>query len=307
MIDSEHPQICANNGTQGTEKVQLFQMPGTNIFLLDTPGFDDQDRNDLKILKEIDGCLGDAFTSGWSTMGVLYLQPITESRQKHSMSRYLSLSESIIGFDNLHKCCLVTTKWSGVWQNTQQYLRHERELRTDERFWKPWLDAGARYARFEDSKESVYKIIQPLTQGTHFLPQIVSETHEKSVDLAETASCKLIIAELRQDCARLQQEIEQLRKSDAARSEKARRMARIWLAKYEDELRRVQRQLRTLESKRNDDSRAQRSKKDGSNMKRWIASAAGIIGTVGAIAVFGVATAVPTISCSAAWLFKVWN
>jgi hypothetical protein len=83
----------------GTASVQYYQIPGTDVVLLDTPGFDDPGMTDTEILTMISTCLEDSFNDEAEILGALYIHAIIEPRMKRSGVTNLLMFKQIIGMD----------------------------------------------------------------------------------------------------------------------------------------------------------------------------------------------------------------
>ena len=75
--------------------------------------------------------------------------------------RSLRLLQELCGDVALNKVIFLTTMWKDVPASTG--ARREQEIR--ERYWKRMLQLGSRVARFEDSRESAWRVIEPLFSG----------------------------------------------------------------------------------------------------------------------------------------------
>jgi hypothetical protein len=193
----------------GTGKCDVHQIPKTNVWLMDTPGFDDTYRNDGEILKEINACLSESFHKDAKIRGVLYVHAITEPRMRGSAMKNLRMFREVVGAENMKHCFLVTTKWSKQLTNVSE--RHEVELATNKNFWKPLLDRGAKMLRFYDSQQSAHEIINPLAQCPQFLFKLTVEYEVEKKKLDQTTSGKMANEELEKAKAAFQKEMEELR------------------------------------------------------------------------------------------------
>ncbi|KAJ6259877.1 hypothetical protein Dda_5521 [Drechslerella dactyloides] len=209
-----------------TKDTGLYPIPGTNIYLMDTPGFDDTVMSDATILEKIGASLlGLGETCKISC--ILYLHPITEARMTRTALKNLRLFKKIVGAENMSKCCLVTTKWSK--EDATLADAREIELKEDEQFWKPLLDKGAHMARFSDSKQSVLDILDSLgvsgSQG--FRPKLVEELSH-GIPLEQTAAGKEVSGSIEEITAKLGKEKADLqREYDEAIGEGNEEMAAI--------------------------------------------------------------------------------
>ncbi|MCJ1426008.1 hypothetical protein MMC29_003910 [Sticta canariensis] len=116
-----------------TAEPKLFIVPGTNIILIDTLGFNDTHASDHKIAK-----------------------------------KNLDMFRKVVGANNMSHCVLVTTKWSC--EQEVKANSDEADLTNILSFWKEILDTGCKSARFEDTSHSAISIISPLCKGRSIVP-----------------------------------------------------------------------------------------------------------------------------------------
>jgi hypothetical protein len=174
----------ADFDNQGTAKVKCYQIPQTNFYLMDTPGFDDTFLSDAEILKEISDALMDAFHDEAEIQGALYVHPVVEARMRGSGRKNLIMFKKVLGAKGMKNCRLVTTKWTLV--DEAVGAAREKELCESNEFWAPLLKAGATTVRFHDSTESAMDVIRPLALGHSFEPQLVGEMRDgKRLDETE--------------------------------------------------------------------------------------------------------------------------
>lgn len=253
-------------------------MPGQNIFLADSPGFDDTFRNDATILQSINECLSSAFEDGHEIVGLLYLHPITEVRMKGSARKNLILFGKIVGMRNMSKTILVTTKWhkdneamSGTFES------RERELVENANFWKPLLDRGSSTIRFNDTMDSALQIVSSLCGSGGFIPQLVDETVNRRMPLEYTAAGQEVNEDLEKAKKAHQQDLQDLKNQQLeAFKQKDHDTAKL-IKEAQDE---VREQLQQIESERK--ALREKQQRRAQNFEDFLA--------VGAVAVTGAAT-----------------
>ena len=174
----------------GTAKVQCYQIPGTDVYLMDTPGFDDTHISDADILSEIATSLVDAFNDQAEIQGAIYIHPVVEARMRGSGVKNLIMFRKVLGMNGMKNCLLVTTKWS--LQDAELSEARERELCEKKEFWQPLIAYGARVMRFKDSMKSAIEIIKPLIQGPPFEPLLVEEVVRKHKPLSQTQAGQVV-------------------------------------------------------------------------------------------------------------------
>jgi hypothetical protein len=169
----------------GTQQVELYEIPGTNIYLADSPGFGDTYRNDAAILADLDEALAEIFHEKVKLAGVLFLHSLLEARIKGGARRNLIVLGKLVGTQNLHKCRLVTTKVSALQRAPEEI---ESRLCNNPNFWMPLLERGAKVVRFMDSQNSAHQIIQSLLGSSGVVLKLTSETQIKHRNLEDTAA-----------------------------------------------------------------------------------------------------------------------
>jgi hypothetical protein len=193
----------------GTADCAAYSIPDTNVWLIDTPGFDDTYRSDAKILEEINRCLSEYFHKDAKVTGVLYVHAITEARMRGSAMKNLRMFRQVVGSNNMSHCCLVTTKWSK--QSEDLSRSREAELQTNDTFWKPLVDRGAHIMQFKDSLHSAMDIIRPFTRCPRFIMKLTLEYNVEGKKLDKTEAGKEVFDDLEQAQKEHQEEIEALR------------------------------------------------------------------------------------------------
>ena len=86
--------------------------------------------------------------------GIIYLHEISQPRFETSRASFL-MFKKLCGDDRLKNVILATTKWSYIDETVG--LRREQQL--SETYWKRMLVRGSRMARFMDTRESAWDII----------------------------------------------------------------------------------------------------------------------------------------------------
>ena len=125
------------------------------------------------------------YDNGIKLTGIIYLHRIVDNRTGGSPHRRnLRMFGELCGDQAIKKVVLVTTMWDKVQQDTG--IRREKELL--ENYWKTMINYGASTARFLNSADSAWKVIDPIlkqrsTEGLLLQEELVdlkralSETH----------------------------------------------------------------------------------------------------------------------------------
>lgn len=104
--------------------------------------------------------LNDRYRSGIVLHGIIYLHRISDIRMGGVSIRTLNVFRKICGSRSLKNVAIVTNKWSKDVSVEEQ--NRERQLREDERFFKPYLDDHATMYRHDNTAESALKIIRDI-------------------------------------------------------------------------------------------------------------------------------------------------
>src|SRR4051794_37978067 len=95
--------------------VYSFTHPGNKtVFLVDTPGFDDTNRSDVDILKDIAFFLTTMHANRCRLAGVIYLHRITDPRMGGSALKNLEMFQKLCGTGSLPSVILTTTMWGDL-------------------------------------------------------------------------------------------------------------------------------------------------------------------------------------------------
>ena len=168
------------------------------VVLLDTPGFDDTDRSDGEILREIASWLTTNYVEGHQLTAILYLHRITDIRMTGSAVRNLNMFKKLIGDSASPNVILVTTMWDTLQQAAEQAVGAEREraLVTNPNFWGNMVRRGSRVARYDGTRECAYSIIRLRLKTPTRILTIQKEMVDDNITLAETEAGKEVSAEM---------------------------------------------------------------------------------------------------------------
>jgi len=147
-----------------TLKSQAFEtkIGGTDLLIIDTPGFDDSIRSDSDVILEISATLSAQAALGVRLLGIIYMHDITVPRMRGSLRRELEMVRLIAGKRNYKHTLLVTTKWGDPsrWREFEN-----RQFELQDNYWSDLIDGGAGVHRFEGSTDSARSIVAQLNFG----------------------------------------------------------------------------------------------------------------------------------------------
>lgn len=92
--------------------------------------------------------------------GVVYLHRISDNRMGGTATRSFRFFRKICGDDVMSNVVIVTNMWSKV--GSREGATREQQLMTDDRFFKPAIDRGARIFRHDHTSSSALDILRPI-------------------------------------------------------------------------------------------------------------------------------------------------
>jgi flagellar biosynthesis GTPase FlhF len=160
--------------------VYLCRSRDFNIYLVDTPGFDDTDRSDTEVLREIASWLTASYSNSIKLHGIIYLHRITDPRMQGSGMRNLHMFKRLCGDQNLSNVVMATCQWERVLE--ADGIERERQLKETKNFWGYMVERGSQVHRHYNTRESALKLIDSLVGGTTSRPKIVLDIQAQMVD-----------------------------------------------------------------------------------------------------------------------------
>lgn len=171
-------------GTKGCQVIET-SIGNTDFAVMDTPGFDDSERSDAEILKEITEQLSAIRLLGYNLMGIIYLHRITDNRWGGSAVRSLDIFKKLVGEDALSNVVLATTMWGNV-VDLEDANRRDSELR--EEYWGAMRRKGSATTRFDGSTASAQGIVSQLLGKKPVVLKVQRELVDQRMSLNQTAA-----------------------------------------------------------------------------------------------------------------------
>ena len=163
--------------------------------------------------------------------GIIYLHRITDNRMAGSPHRNLRMFGELCGDQAVKKVVFVTTMWDKVQPDTG--LRREKEL--FDNYWKTMINCGASTARFLNSADSAWKIVDIiLKQHETEVLLLQEEIVDLKRALNETQAGKTLYSDLQRILAEQRDTVRSL--VEQARDESNPQLAQ----QLEAELKRIQ-------------------------------------------------------------------
>ncbi|KAK7033310.1 GTP-binding protein A, partial [Favolaschia claudopus] len=227
-----------------------FWLDGRLVTLIDTPGFDDTNRSDADILNEISVFLATSYKHGMTLAGIIYMHRISDGRMGGIARRHFRMFRKLCGGDTLKNVVIVTSMWGQVDRKIGE--AREEQLATDDRFFKPALDQGARLVRHDQTTESAHAILHSLLGNRPQALQIQRELVDEKKDISQTAAGEELNREIAKQVKRHAEELTKLGQEmkDAIREkdEQWKAELRFETSRYQAEISELQDQSKQLVS-----------------------------------------------------------
>ena len=225
-----HCSLFPCSPSPGTSELAAYTYQpeaGPTVQLIDTPGFNDTNRSDADILKDIALHLIQIYKKNVKLAGLIYLHRITDVRMQGSALKNLHMFQKLCGEGCLPNIVLATTMWGNLEKSGMDFkagIERERTLVSDDRFWGRMVKGGSHIVRHDGSAESARDIVSYLlSQRGPVVLDIQRDMVDQHKTLDETAAGQFIQQEhmaVRQryerDLAELQAEMEEAKKDKDA-------------------------------------------------------------------------------------------
>jgi hypothetical protein len=203
----------------GTTEVGVYSLEydgSRTVYLVDTPGFDDTNRSDTDVLKDVSFFLSTVYTNKVRLAGIIYLHRITDPRMGGSALKNLRMFQKLCGDRGLASVILATTMWATLEASESGReigLQREQQLRKPE-FWGCMVDRGSEIIKHDGTKESARAIVTRLVErGTQVVLDIQVQLVDDKKTLDETAAGQYVQKELLEARKRFERDIAEYQES----------------------------------------------------------------------------------------------
>ncbi|KAH0559439.1 hypothetical protein GP486_004045 [Trichoglossum hirsutum] len=199
--------------TSGIGVYSFVQSGGQTVYLIDTPGFNDTNRSDIEILKEIAFFFGGLYGKRVKLAGIVYLHRISDVRMTGTAFKNLQMLKKLCGDGFLPRVVLATTMWS-LLANHGHEVGVEREQMLRSKFWSSMEQKGSRVLRHTDDEQSARSIVSYLLEkDTPAVLDIQREMVDSRLTLDETTAGRFLQEELLEAREKYQKEIAEYKES----------------------------------------------------------------------------------------------
>lgn len=162
-----------------------------SVILIDTPGFDDDVRDNIDILLAITSNLLRLALEGSQLHGVIFLHDISERRFSGSQKRTLSILRQMCGAGAMGNVIIGTTMWSS--DKTKRF--NEQEMREAHILKEHWHGIHSTVRLSEDGSDAAAGIVTALLSVPRVYLLVQDEMYKTGGELGKTTVGKMIAAE----------------------------------------------------------------------------------------------------------------
>ncbi|KAK0510090.1 hypothetical protein JMJ35_007484 [Cladonia borealis] len=214
--------------TSEVEDWTFMYNPVLRVHLIDTPGFDDTNKKDVEVLRDI---------AGWLVT--------TDSEVR--LCGICSCSKKLCGPECLRGIVLATTMWGLV--NPDDGVKRENQLRSTDDFWGEMEKGGSRVMRHLRSKESAMAILGVIIQHGHpMLLKIQDEMINEGRGLEDTGAGIKVNEDLIEADRKYKAELAALKEDMKEADEASKREIAELMRKQQAEIDENERQRKKLET-----------------------------------------------------------
>ncbi|KAK3358738.1 P-loop containing nucleoside triphosphate hydrolase protein [Lasiosphaeria hispida] len=150
------------SSTAETSRYRVSGLKGEDIYLVDTPGFDDTKQSDLDILRTITDELAQLWHFKKCLVGVIFLHRITDVRLTSSAVKNMTVLQKLCGSENYGRIALATTMWKMAPGEEEEEAAEQRQNELEE-YWKEMFGERSLIMRHKaNTRESALEVVQGL-------------------------------------------------------------------------------------------------------------------------------------------------
>ncbi|RYP06848.1 hypothetical protein DL764_002896 [Monosporascus ibericus] len=246
---------------RGTQKVDMYichYKPDSDVYLIDTPGFDDSNRSDTDLLMDIATWLTKSYARKIQLNGMLYMHRITDLRMGGSARKNLFMFKQLCGPKAIQIILFVTTMWENA--DPQAGNHREQELINTEDSWGLLLRQGARISRHKSHHNSDMRLLEHFVNKKKAPMAIQSEMVDDEKELYETTAEEVAekIEKIRMEREELKVSMQKMHETSAEKVKQPANLLEDQKQEHAKENKRLQDKLERDEAHRREQERRHR-------------------------------------------------
>jgi hypothetical protein len=151
-----------------------------------------------------------SYENGKKLAGVIYIHRISDFRMGGISTRNFRMFRELCGDSSLKNVVILTNMWGEVSKEVGE--ARERELASDDLFFKPVLEKGAKMIRHDHTLTSAQKVLGYFFNNRPAVLQIQREIVDEKKDILQTAAGEELNRELIEQMQRHKREMIDLQK-----------------------------------------------------------------------------------------------
>jgi hypothetical protein len=184
------------------------------VHLVDSPGFDDTNKSDADVLKDISNWMASSYKEKNQLLsGILMLHRVSDPRMTGGSMRNLQMFQKLCG----QECFQVLTIATTFWSSTPDAKQSAAEKELCENYWADMLSQGATYVRHQGSPESARVVLDVvISKRKQTKTRIQAEMVDQGLGLDETSAGQQLSRDLIDAKGKYEQDLRQLQANHQA-------------------------------------------------------------------------------------------
>ncbi|KAF1960060.1 hypothetical protein CC80DRAFT_392136, partial [Byssothecium circinans] len=199
--------------TKDVEGHLITRSNGQQIYLIDTPGFDDTEEDDAQFFSRLAILLYTFYERDCiHVKGMLYLHRISDVRMSGSSIKSLRFFEKMCGEGNFPAVVVVTTMWKMT--TPELGAERERSLESMPEFFGRIINGGGRMIRHDNTPENALKIFELLaSRHGSIVLDVQKEMVDEGMPLIDTAAGRCLMEDSDNTRARYETQLKKLKEA----------------------------------------------------------------------------------------------
>ncbi|KAI8953229.1 hypothetical protein F4801DRAFT_144341 [Xylaria longipes] len=204
-----------------TNPVTIFleELHGRDVYLIDTPGFDNTNKEDVEVLTAVAHYLSVSYANNVSVNGILYFHRISDTRIGSSTRHNLEMMRALCGEDSFENVAVVTTMWGSNHSEIELAKQRSREQELRDIYLCDMIEKGSQIVRHDrcntlserhTSAKNILTRTAEQWKDTQVTLQIQHEMVNLNMTLKETSAGRVLEVYIREHQSSYEVDLERL-------------------------------------------------------------------------------------------------